>query len=159
MPPDNVGGAVRGGATTLYTPAVLALAAELSRFPPQADHPLRVDVRSRVCGSRIVMTGTLDSDLRIADVGVAVSACAVGQAATALLVRSVTGCDAGDLAKAREALTQFLSGTAGNAGWPGMDLLAAVSRHAGRHAAVLLPWDAALALVEQGATARRAARS
>ena len=123
----------------LYSPELLSLAVELARYPYDADLPLKGEARSRTCGSRIELS-CLD---RFADLGMRVSACAVGQAAAAIFAGGAPGKDIGRIAAAREQITGWLGGNGTLPDWPGIDTLAPALPHAGRHDAILLPWTAA----------------
>lgn len=134
----------RGGAV-LYTPEILALAVELARYPLDDTRPLRGDARSRVCGSRVVVGIDTDEDGRIAAIGARVSACAIGQAAAALFLRSARGRDTGALTGALSEIERWLAGAEVEPDWPGIAALASARAFPARHAAILLPWKAALA--------------
>lgn len=135
---------VRGGAA-LYTPAILALAVELARFPLDESCPLRGEVHSRVCGSRVTMTIAADRAGRIEGIGARVSACAIGQAAAALFLRSAEKRDAAGVATSLAEIEAWLSGGKAEPAWPGIAVLASARAYPARHAAILLPWRAALA--------------
>ena len=143
----------RPGGVALYTPDILALAVDL------ADHPLsdmlleRGTAASRVCGSKVTVALTADPDGRITDVGAQVIACAIGQAAAALFLRAARGRDAASIATALAELERWLSDAGGTPSWPGVAQLAPAKAHAARHAAILLPWKAALEALSKPARA------
>lgn len=134
----------RGGAV-LYTPEILALAVELADHPVDVSYPLRGDAHSRVCGSKVGMTILQDQAGRIAAVGARVSACAIGQASTALFIRSAPGRDYAQVAEALAEIEGWLAGAEPLPSWPGIAALAAARGYPARHSAILLPWKAALA--------------
>ena len=68
----------------LYSPALLGLAVELAEYPLKDDMALRGEARSRSCGSTLQLGCTTDDDGAIAELGMRVSACAVGQASAAI---------------------------------------------------------------------------
>lgn len=133
----------RGGAT-LYTPDVLALAVELGDYPLRQDHRGQGEAHSRVCGSRIVV-GISEDAGRIAEIGARVSACAIGQAAAALFLRSARGLGHVEIAAALAELETWLAGDEALPKWPGISSLDGARPFPARHAAILLPWKAALA--------------
>jgi NifU-like protein involved in Fe-S cluster formation len=134
----------RGGAA-LYTPEILALAVDLARFPLDEAQPMRGDAHSRVCGSRVTVAVATDDAGRIATVGARVSACAIGQAAAALFLRSASGSNAAGIARARAEIEAWLGGSAIVPTWPGIATLASARAFPARYPAILLPWTAALA--------------
>lgn len=132
------------GKAQLYTPGLLALAIGLAEYPINPAHPHHAEVRSRVCGSVVAASLDLDAAGRVTKFGTRVSACAVGQAAAALFARGVVGRDAAALLDTRQALADWLSGGGSMPPWPGLEVLAPALPHTGRHAAIMLPWNAAL---------------
>lgn len=134
----------RGGAV-LYTPEILALAVELARFPLDQSLTLSGAAQSRVCGSRVTLGVTPDDAGRIGAVGARVSACAIGQASAALFLRSAPGHDEADIVAAHGEIETWLAGGEESPSWPGMAILASARSFPARHAAILLPWRAALA--------------
>lgn len=137
----------------LYTPELLALAVALAGFPLTGDVPVRGEARSRVCGSRVEIGLALAPDGSIARVGARVTACAMGQAAAALFLRAARGREAGAIAAALAALERWLGGAPEAPDWPEIAMLAAARDHPARHAAILLPWKAAMAALSNPAVA------
>jgi NifU-like protein involved in Fe-S cluster formation len=127
----------------LYSPALLALATELANFPLDDRFAHRAEARSRTCGSVIAMGLTLDDAGRVTDIGMQVSACAIGQASAALLARNAADCDGQLITDTHGAIDQWLAGTGALPAWPGLEALAPARAHPGRHGALLLPWTAA----------------
>jgi NifU-like protein involved in Fe-S cluster formation len=141
---------VRGG-PALYTSDILALAVELAEFPLGDELPRRGEASSRVCGSKVTMALSTDADGRVARVGARVSACAIGQAAAALFLRSARGRSASDIAGALAGLEGWLAGADKPLPWPSLDRLDKARAYPARHAAILLPWKAALAALSNPA--------
>lgn len=90
---------------------------------------------------------------RIARIGLRARACAVGQAAAALFARAAPGLTSADLTQAEGEIAGWLSGSAPLPSWPGLELLEPARGYPARHAAILLPWKAALAALNKGDTA------
>jgi NifU-like protein involved in Fe-S cluster formation len=137
-------------AAALYTPEVLAEAVSLAGFPLDNALPLHGEARSRACGSNLALRLRTDAQGRIVAAGCSAKACAIGQAAAALFLRSAAGRDRAAIAEARGELAQWLASDCALTDcplpdWPGIALLQPARRHPGRHAAILLAWDAALA--------------
>jgi NifU-like protein involved in Fe-S cluster formation len=138
-------------AAKLYSPALLGLATELAEFPLQDTLPLRAEARSRSCGSVIALGLALAVDGRVGQIGMTVSACAIGQASAALLARSALGTDPARIVDTTATLTTWLAGEGSLPDWPGLDLLSPALPHPGRHGALLLPWKAACEALSSGA--------
>ena len=130
---------------TLYNTAILRLAATTTSArlrDPQAS-VVRV---SPICGSRVTVDLDLDDAGRVAAFGQEVRACALGQAAAALLDVHVVGRDARELSHARDDLAAYLKGEREAPGnWPGLAVFAPARPHKARHASILLAFDAAAA--------------
>jgi len=128
----------------LYSPALLGLATRLAQFPLTGDLPLRAEARSRSCGSVIVIGLALGEHGGIAQIGMTVSACAIGQASAALLAQGALGAEPARLRGTADALAVWLAGDGDLPGiWPGLGPLTPARDHPGRHGALLLPWTAA----------------
>lgn len=127
----------------LYTPAILRLAAALGTGG-RLDAPMAsVERRSTVCGSRVVVDLDLDKAGRVTRIGQSVQACALGQAAAALLARHAVGRDADALAQARDSLAAWLAGSASAPDWPDIELLSGALPYAARHPSIRLAFEAA----------------
>ena len=142
----------------LYNTRILRLAASIPHAArlaaPQAS-AVRV---SPVCGSRVTVDVDLDEGGRVARFGQEVRACALGQAAAALLGETVLGRSGDEIADARAGLAAFLKGDAETPGdWPGLDVFAPARPHKARHASILLAFDAALAATQAAQSERAAA--
>lgn len=133
------------GIQKLYTPDVLALAVSLAGFPLTADFTVRGKARSRACGSTLELGLACDSMGRIAHIGLAVNACAIGQAAAALFAAGATGQSRATVAQALAQIEHWLSGEGDAPVWPGIERLAQARAYPARHGAILLPWKAAQA--------------
>ncbi len=127
----------------LYNIEILRLAASVP-FAARLDAPMAsVEKRSRLCGSQVVVDVDLDATGRVSAVGMAVRACAFGQASAALLGAHLVGRSAAELTEARDQLAAWLAGARAAPEWPGMGKLAAALPHSARHAAIRLPFEAA----------------
>ncbi len=142
---------------TLYNTRILRLAASPSQ--PRLDAPQASVVRvSPVCGSRVTVDLDLDDAGRVARFGQEVRACALGQAAAALLGEAVLGRSGDELAAAHGALAAYLRGGSETPGdWPGLDVFAPARPYKARHPSILLAFDAAAAAARAAADSAEAA--
>ncbi|GHC86211.1 iron-sulfur cluster assembly scaffold protein [Novosphingobium pokkalii] len=140
-------------ATVLYTPEVLAAAMSLAQHPWDESLPRVGSARSRACGSTLDIGLSLDAEGRIVRLGLRPHACAVGQAAAQVFAEAAIGRTLPDLQTARAALGAWLAGEGGEPDWPGIALLRRARDYPGRHGAILLAWDAALAALAEPAKA------
>jgi NifU-like protein involved in Fe-S cluster formation len=89
----------------------------------------------------------LDAQGRVAAVSQQVHACAFGQASAALLERGALGRSRADVEQALADLTDWLGGGAAEPGW-GLAALAPARSRKSRHGAILLPFRALAAAIE-----------
>lgn len=136
----------------LYTVEILRLAASIP-YLRRLDHPQgRAEVRSPTCGSTALVEVTLDADGRVAALGQRVEACAFGQASAAVMGAAAPGADIADARQALKELTDWLDGKGGAPGdWPGLAALAPARSRRARHGAILLPFRALVAAIDDAA--------
>lgn len=137
----------------LYNRDILALAVATADFPPLDAPRHRVSARAPLCGSAIILHLDTDEAGRIAGVGLHVEACALGQASAALLARHAAGQGLAEIRATRDAMAAWFKGEGDEPRWPGFALLAPARDYPARHGAILLPFDAAIAALEEPATA------
>ena len=135
---------VRGG-SKLYTPDLLALAVSLAEWPLDDAAPFSGGARSVTCGSRVTFASSLDGDGRIDRPGLRVTACAIGQAAAALFVAGAPGRSRQEIEAARGQIASWLTDSGPLPDWPGFAVLEPARAYPGRHGAIPLAWNAALA--------------
>lgn len=142
----------------LYTRDILRLAVSIPHQSRLDSADGTAEVRSRTCGSRVAADVLLSDDGTIAELGIEVNACALGQASAAILAAEAIGKSGDEIAVVRDHLAEFMAGSQDHPGlWVNMNHLSAAKDHPGRHAAILLPYDAILAAVEAAAAASEAA--
>ena len=138
-------------APALYSTELLALAIELADYPFDAAAPAKGHARSRSCGSVIDLSSSGGS---LENLGLRVSACAVGQASAAIFAHESSGMDAAAVAAMVENLGEWLQDQAPSSILPRLELLEPARPHLGRHEAILLPWRAALDALSKTEAAR-----
>ena len=133
----------------LYTTAILRLAASIPHLGRLELPQGRAELRSPTCGSRAKVEVRLDDGGRVIDLAQEIEACAFGQASAALMGAQAIGIDRIDATKALAAFTAWLSGERDDPGsWPGLGELAPARPRTARHGAILLPFRALLAAIE-----------
>lgn len=133
----------------LYTTEILRLATSIPHLG-RLDKPQgKAELRSPTCGSTLSVEVNLDVDGRVVALGQQVQACAFGQASAALMGAQAIGMHGSQVGQALAEFAAWLDGSRSEPGnWPGLEVLApARSRHA-RHGAMLLPFRALLAAIE-----------
>ena len=138
----------------LYSARILSLAANLphaGRLPAPQGTGERV---AKLCGSRATVDVTLDDEGHIADFAQDVKACALGQAAAAVLGESVIGASIDEIETVRDAMVDMLkSGGHGPTGrFEGLRVLKQVADYPARHASTLVAIEATLEAARQAAS-------
>ena len=139
------------GTVKLYTHDVLSLATSLSQWPLNRQLPRHGAARSATCGSTIERSLAVEDAARIAAIGLAPQACAIGQASAALFVRAAIGRNAIEIEAALAAIQAWLKGEAQLPDWPGFGAIAAARDYPARHGAITLAWEAALRALSSAA--------
>ena len=127
----------------LYNTQILRLAASVPIDQRLSDPMGSVEKRSPACGSRVTVDVDLDSEGRIAALGMLVRACALGQASSALMHAHAIGRTPAELATVRDQLAAYLAGEGGAPDWPGLEIFERALPHRGRHASIRLAFEAA----------------
>ncbi len=128
----------------LYSSRILALAADIPHQARLEAAQASVRRRSPLCGSTV----TVDLDMengRVIRFGQDVKACALGQAAAAVLGQVVLGRSTEELACARDQLRAMLTegGPVPDAPFEGYEVLSPARDYRNRHASILLAIEAA----------------
>lgn len=126
----------------LYNKDILRLAAGIPHHTRLIDPQASVEKRSPTCGSRVTADVRM-ADGRVAEMGLEVRACALGQASAALMATQAIGRSADELADARDRLAAYLSGESEELDfWPGLAVLAPARGYPARHASIRLGFEA-----------------
>ncbi|AWB48694.1 iron-sulfur cluster assembly scaffold protein [Gemmobacter aquarius] len=127
----------------LYSGRILALAADIPHLGRLSAPDGTAKRRSPLCGSTVTVDVTV-ADGRITGFGQDVKACALGQAAAAVVGAAALGRSRDEVALAREQLVAMLKagGPAPDAPFDGLEVLLPAREYANRHASILLSLDA-----------------
>jgi NifU-like protein involved in Fe-S cluster formation len=137
----------------LYSAQLLKLAANLPRSGRLAEPEASAEKVSKLCGSRVIVDVAL-AEGRVADFAQEVKACALGQAAAAVLGAHVIGASLEELELARDQFRAMLKegAPAPEGRFAELSMLAPVKDYPARHASTLLAFEAAAEAVRQAAT-------
>jgi NifU-like protein involved in Fe-S cluster formation len=139
----------------LYNQEILRLATSVPHQTRLVEPDATIEKRSPICGSRVIVDVRLDQAGCVVELGQEVRACALGQAAAALMGQHALGKPASDLTAARDALGAFLAGTRDDPGdWPGLEIFSAARTHSARHPSIRLAFEA-VAEAAETATSRQ----
>ena len=136
----------------LYTTEILRLAASIPHLGHLELAHGTSELRSPTCGSRAKVEVKLDESERVLEIAQEIEACAFGQASASLMGAQAVGRDRREATKALTELTGWLAGQRDDPGsWPGLGELAPAKSRTGRHGAIVLPFRALLAAIEDAA--------
>jgi len=128
----------------LYSARILRAAANLPHAGRLADAEGSAERVSKLCGSRVVVDVKLNEG-RVSDFAQDVKACALGQAAAAILGGAVIGARPPEIEAARDALRAMLKegGAPPEGRFADLEMLAPVKDYPQRHASTMLAFEAA----------------
>ncbi|WP_170368427.1 iron-sulfur cluster assembly scaffold protein [Ruegeria arenilitoris] len=127
----------------LYSGRILALAADIPHLQRLEDPDATVKKRSPLCGSTVAVDIKV-RDGRITEFGQDVKACALGQAAAAVVGASVIGATRPQIEIARDQLAAMLKsdGPTPDAPFGELEVLRPARDYKNRHASIMLALDA-----------------
>ncbi|MDO8900688.1 MAG: iron-sulfur cluster assembly scaffold protein [Phenylobacterium sp.] len=137
----------------LYSSRLLKLAANMPRAGRLAQPHGTSEKVAKLCGSRVVVDVRLERD-QVVDFAQDVKACALGQAAAAVLGTHVVGASLAEIEMARDAFRAMLKdGADAPLGrFSDLAMLAPVKDYPARHASTLLAFEATVDAVRQAMT-------
>ncbi|MBE0413843.1 iron-sulfur cluster assembly scaffold protein [Yoonia sp.] len=129
----------------LYSNRILALAADMPRTARLARPTATAKKRAPLCGSTVTVDIVLTDGI-ITDYGQDVKACALGQAAAAVVGAHVVGLAPDQVRQGRDQLFAMLKndGPAPDAPFDDLLVLQPAKDYKNRHASILLAFDATL---------------
>src|SRR5208283_3408097 len=127
----------------LYSTKILKTAANMPRAGRLPEPDGSAEKVAKLCGSKVTVDVRLDGD-RIADYAQDVKACALGQAAAAILGRHAIGASVQEIEMARDALRAMLKegAPAPDGRFADLAMLAPVKDYPPRHASTMLAFEA-----------------
>lgn len=137
----------------LYSTRILALAADIPHLGRLPEPMASVKKRSPLCGSTVTVDLSVDGGC-ITEFGQDVKACALGQAAAAVVGGAAIGATRIQIETARDQLFAMLKqdGPAPEAPFDGLEVLLPAREYKNRHASIMLAIEAtaeAMAKAEQ----------
>ncbi|MBS0122969.1 iron-sulfur cluster assembly scaffold protein [Thetidibacter halocola] len=141
----------------LYSGRILELAADIPHLGRLDAPQVTVRKRSPLCGSTVTVDLAMQ-DGRVAEFGQDVKACALGQAAAAIVGGAAIGRTPVELCAARDGLRAMLreGGPTPAAPFDGFEVLRPAADFKNRHASILLSIEAACEAAEKAAEAQSA---
>ena len=134
----------------LYSAKILNLVANMPRAGRLPAPDASSEKVAKLCGSKITVDVVVE-DGKVVDFAQDVSACALGQAAAAILGQNVIGAELSDIELARDSLAAMLkaNGSPPAGRFSELAVLEPVKDYPARHASTLLAFEATVEAVRQ----------
>lgn len=134
----------------LYNARILEFAGNIPRLGRLAHPDATATAHSRLCGSTVTVDLTL-ADGVVSDFAHDVKACALGQASSSIMARTVIGSTPEELRAVRETVRKMLkeNGPPPEGRWADLRYLEPVRAHKARHASTMLTFDAVVDALDQ----------
>lgn len=142
----------------IYNACILDHAANIGRLGRLSDAHATAKAHSKLCGSTVVVDLKLDGDI-VTDFAHDVRACALGQASSSIMARSIVGARAEELRALRQTMHRMLKedGPPPKGRFAELQCLEPVRDYKARHASTLLTFDAVVDCLDQIEASRLAA--
>ena len=129
----------------LYSQRILALAADMPHTARLTDPDATAKKRAPLCGSTVTVD-VMVADGVIAGYGQDVKACALGQAAAAVVGGALVGLHADQVRVGRDQMRAMLKddGPVPDAPFDGLEVLTPARNYKNRHASIMLAFDATI---------------
>ncbi len=134
----------------IYNARILELAGNIPRHGRLAAPDATATAHSRLCGSTVTVDVTM-ADGMVTDFAHEVKACALGQASSSIMARTIVGQSAAALRAVRDDMRRMLKENGPPPGDPWADcaVLEPVRDYKARHASTMLTFDAVVDAVSQ----------
>lgn len=134
----------------VYNSKILEYAGNIERLGRLEDPDATAKAHSKLCGSTVIVDLKMDGDAVI-DFAHEVKACALGQASSSIMARTVIGATAAELKQLRKTMYAMLKegGPAPSGRFAEFRFLEPVRDYKARHASTLLTFDAVVDCIEQ----------
>jgi NifU-like protein involved in Fe-S cluster formation len=144
----------------IYNAKILGFAGNIERIGRLERPDATATAHSKLCGSTVTIDLTM-SDGVVTDFAHDVKACALGQASSSIMARTVVGASAEELRAVRETMRKMLKehGSPPEGRFADLKYLEPVRDYKARHASTMLTFDAvvdAIGQVEKKATGQAA---
>jgi len=141
----------------VYNRRILELAADIPHQGRLAAPDASATAHSRLCGSTVTVDLMMEGEI-VTGFATEVKACALGQASSSIMARSIIGSSAEELRGIREAARKMLKedGPAPSGKWADLQVLEPVRAYKARHASTLLTFDAVVEAIGKIEAQRRA---
>jgi NifU-like protein involved in Fe-S cluster formation len=141
----------------VYNARILELAGNIPRLGRLEDADGSATAHSRLCGSTVTVDVKLDNEGKVTDFAHEVKACALGQASSSVMARTVIGTTLEEIADVRGKMLAMLKENAEppDGRWADLAMLQPVRDFKARHASTMLTFDATVEAIETALAKQR----
>jgi len=134
----------------VYNARILELAGNIERLGRLDQPDATARAHSKLCGSTVTVDLKV-ADGRVADFAHEVRACALGQASSAIMAKTIVGSSPEELREVRAAMQRMLkeNGPPPDGRWSELRFLEPVRDYKARHASTMLTFDAVVSALDQ----------
>lgn len=134
----------------IYNARILDFAGNIERLGRLPGPDATAKAHSKLCGSTVIVDLKVEGD-RVTDFAHDVKACALGQASSSIMARTVIGATAGELRTLRDTMRRMLkeNGPPPTGRFEDFRYLEPVRDYKARHASTLLTFDAVVDCLDQ----------
>ena len=134
----------------VYNAKILELAGNIPRIGRLEAPDASATAHSRLCGSTVTVDVRM-ADGRVADFAHEVRACALGQASSSIMARTIVGATPDELRQVRETMRRMLkdTGPPPDGKWADLKFLEPVRDYKARHASTMLTFDAVVSALDR----------
>ncbi|MBZ8132324.1 iron-sulfur cluster assembly scaffold protein [Afifella sp. IM 167] len=134
----------------VYNARILEFAGNIPRLGRLENPDASAKAHSRLCGSTVTVDLSLE-DGRVSDFAHEVKACALGQASSSIMARTIVGSTPEELRQLRRDMLAMLKedGAPPQGRWEDLKFLEPVRDYKARHASTMLTFDAVVDALDQ----------
>ncbi len=135
---------------SVYNSKILELAGNIPRLGRLDDPDATATAHSRLCGSTVTVDIIMSNGV-VSDFAHEVKACALGQASSSIMARTVIGSSGEEIRQVRDDMRRMLkeNGPPPAGRWADLAVLEPVRDFKARHTSTLLTFDAVVDAIEQ----------
>lgn len=143
---------------SVYNAKILEYAGNIERIGELESYDAKAKAHSKLCGSTVEVFLSVENDT-VTDFGHKVKACALGQASSSIMARTIIGSTADELRDLRDTMTAMLkeNGLPPIGKFADFKFLEPIREYRARHASALLTFNAVVDCLDQIQASRQAA--
>lgn len=144
----------------VYNAKIIEYAGNIERTGRLEDRHATAKAHSKLCGSTVIVDLKMEEDV-VTDFAHEVKACALGQAASSIMARTIVGATSNELKALKKTMYAMLKadGPSPTGRFEEFKFLEPVREYNARHASTLLTFDAVVDCIEEIEASRKTAKA